>query len=77
MWRGLKETGVIKVSGSVDWMSDGSHRKTVDDDYVHLGQFEMSVNHLNKDSLQVVGLWSLEFGRKFWTTDIDLYFVSL
>lgn len=28
MWRGVKETGVIKVSGSVDWMSDGSHRKT-------------------------------------------------
>lgn len=51
--------------------------RQVDDDYVHLGQFEMSVNHLNKDSLQVVGLWSLEFGRKFWTTDIDLDFVSL
>lgn len=51
--------------------------RQVDNDYIHLGQFAMYVNHLSKDSLQGIGLWSLEFERKFWTPDIDLDFVSL
>ena len=25
---GVKETGVLNVSGSVSWVSDGPHRKT-------------------------------------------------
>lgn len=51
--------------------------RQVEDEYVHLGQCEVSVNHLSKDALQAVEFLSLELGRKFWTTDIYLGIVSL
>lgn len=41
-------------------------------DYVHLGQFEVSVSYLRKDVLQAVGFLSLQGERKPCSVDTGL-----